>query len=226
MRMRKKHNLDERILACSEVNLGWLQDYKSEKNGIETPQIITSQSVFGNDNPIYLEIGCGKGRFAQEIAEKNPDINFVAIEQTTNVIVTAMERTVAKKTPNLRYIMGMAEYLEKVFTAGTVDRIFLNFSCPYPKARYAKHRLTHERFLSIYRNILKDDGLIIQKTDNKGFFEFSLNSLCAGGFLLKNITFDLHNSDITGNIMTEYEEKFSSEGFPIYYLEAVNKKFF
>ena len=216
MRMRKKHRLDERILACGAVNLGWLQNYVSERNGINPPEIIDSQKIFGNNNPIRLEIGCGKGQFAEEIARRNPDINFIAIEQNVNVLVTAMERTRDSGLKNLRYIMGMAEYLEKVFPKGSVDRIYLNFSCPFPKNTYAKHRLTHPRFLAIYKNILKDDGVIEQKTDNAKLFEFSLNSFSDCGFRLRNITFDLHNSGFQGNIITEYEERFSSEGCPIY----------
>jgi len=221
MRMRKKKHLDERLAACSAVNLGWLQDYASEQRGVNPPEIITSEKVFGNSNPIHLEIGCGKGQFAEEIARRNPDINFVAIEQNVNVLVTAMERTCAGGLKNLKYIMGMAEYLEKVFEPQSVERIYLNFSCPFPKNTYAKHRLTHERFLSIYRSILAPDGYIIQKTDNAPFFEFSLNSYSDNGFRLHNITFDLHNSKIEGNIITEYEEKFSSQGFPIFYTEAI-----
>lgn len=224
MRMRKKRHLDERVAACSDVNLGWLQDYASEQKGINEPEILDVEKVFGNNNPVHLEIGCGKGQFAEEIARRNPDINFVAVEQNVNVLVTAMERTHKSGLKNLRYVMGMAEYLEKIFPEKSVDKIYLNFSCPFPKNTYAKHRLTHERFLAIYMNILKDDGLIVQKTDNTHFFEFSLNSLSEGGFLLRNITFDLHNSKIEGNIITEYEERFSSQGFPIYYLEAINKK--
>lgn len=224
MRMRKKRHLDERVAACSDVNLGWLQDYASEQKGINEPEILDVEKVFGNNNPVHLEIGCGKGQFAEEIARRNPDINFVAVEQNVNVLVTAMERTHKSGLKNLRYVMGMAEYLEKIFPEKSVDKIYLNFSCPFPKNTYAKHRLTHERFLAIYRNILKDDGIIVQKTDNTHFFEFSLNSLSEGGFMLRNITFDLHNSKIEGNIITEYEERFSSQGFPIYYLEAINKK--
>ncbi len=221
MRMRKKKHLDERLAACSAVNLGWLQDYASEQRGVNPPEIITAEKVFGNNNPIHLEIGCGKGQFAEDIARRNPDINFVAIEQNVNVLVTAMERTCAGGLKNLKYIMGMAEYLEKVFKPQSVERIYLNFSCPFPKNTYAKHRLTHERFLSIYRNILAPNGYIIQKTDNAPFFEFSLNSYSDNGFRLHNITFDLHNSKIEGNIITEYEEKFSSQGFPIFYTEAI-----
>lgn len=224
MRMRKKRHLDERIAACSDVSLGWLQDYASEQKGINPPEIIDVEKVFGNNNPLHLEIGCGKGQFAEEIARRNPDINFVAVEQNVNVLVTAMERTHKSGLKNLRYVMGMAEYLEKIFPENSVDKIYLNFSCPFPKNTYAKHRLTHERFLSIYRKILKKDALIVQKTDNSKFFEFSLNSFCDNDFRLRNITFDLHNSKIEGNIITEYEERFSSQGYPIYYLEAINKK--
>lgn len=224
MRMRKKRHLDERLEACSDVCLGWLQDYAHEQRGENPPELISVEKIFGNSNPLHLEIGCGKGQFAEEIALRNPDINFIAVEQNVNVLVTAMERTHKSGLPNLRYVMGMAEYLEKIIPPASVDKIYLNFSCPFPKSKYAKHRLTHERFLSIYRNILKDDALIVQKTDNKLLFEFSLNSLSQGGFMMRNITFDLHNSKIEGNIMTEYEQRFSSQGFPIYYLEAVNKK--
>lgn len=224
MRMRKKRHLDERIAACSDVSLGWLQDYASEQKGINPPEIIDVEKVFGNNNPLHLEIGCGKGQFAEEIARRNPDINFVAVEQNVNVLVTAMERTHKSGLKNLRYVMGMAEYLEKIFPENSVDKIYLNFSCPFPKNTYAKHRLTHERFLSIYRKILKKDALIVQKTDNSKFFEFSLNSFCDNDFRLRNITFDLHNSKIEGNIITEYEERFSSQGYPIFYLEAINKK--
>lgn len=224
MRMRKKRNLENRVEACGAVNLGWLQDYASEMRGENTPEIITAEKVFGNSNPIHLEIGCGKGQFAEEIAKRNPNINYIAVEQNINVLVTAMERTRDSGTPNLKYLMGMAEYLEKVFMPGSVQCIYLNFSCPFPKNAYAKHRLTHQRFLDIYRNILAPDGVIYQKTDNAPFFEFSLNSYCDNGFKMRNITFDLHNSKIEGNIITEYEAKFSSMGFPIYYVEAFPQK--
>ncbi len=224
MRMRKKKYLDERLAACESVSLGWLQDYASEMRGENAPKILDTMEVFGNNNPVHLEIGCGKGQFADEIARRNPDINFIAIEQNANVIVSAMERTLKNGTPNLRYLMGMAEYLEKMFPPKSVEKIYLNFSCPFPKGTYAKHRLTHKVFLDIYKNILVDDGVVVQKTDNKMLFEFSLDSFSENGFMLKNVSLDLHNSKIKGNIITEYEEKFSSQGFPIYYVEAVNKK--
>ena len=221
MRMRKKKHLEERLSACSPVCLGWIPDAVHSEGLAEK---IAPFSIFGNRAPLHLEIGCGKGKFANTIAAQNPDINFIAVEQTANVIVSAMEQTVQLGLPNLRYLMGKAEYLWKITPPKSVERIYLNFSCPFPKKSYAKHRLTHERFLDIYREILTSDGVIVLKTDNPGFFEFSLNSLSDGGFRLRNITFDLHNSDITGNIITEYEQRFLSQGLPIYYTEALNSK--
>ncbi len=221
MRMRKKKHLDSRVEACREVCLGWLQDYASEQRGENPPAPITSERIFGNSRPIHLEIGCGKGQFAEKAARRSPEVNFIALEQNMNVLITAMERTKASGTPNLRYLAGMAEYLEKVFLPGSVERIYLNFSCPFPKNSYAKHRLTHPRFLRIYQNILSPAGYIAQKTDNAAFFEYSLNSYSDNGFRLRGITFDLHNSGFEGNIITEYEEKFTSLGFPIYYTEAL-----
>lgn len=224
MRMRKKRNLDERVAASDDVCLGWLQDYVAEQRGDEPMEQVDTMKIFGNNNPLYLEIGCGKGKFIQQMAEENPDINFIAVEQTRNVLITAMERTQKSGIKNLKYYIGKAEYLEKAFKENSVDMIILNFSCPYPKEKYAKHRLTHELFLKIYSKILKPEHIIKQKTDNSKFFQFSINHFSACGWQLRNVTFDLHNSKIEGNIMTEYEERFSSQGFPIYYLEAVNKR--
>lgn len=216
MRMRKKKNLESRLAACGELLLGKLPAY-----GEASPEPLNPARVFGNTNPLHLEIGCGKGQFAEEIARRNPSVNFLAVEQVPNVLVTAMERAARAGLPNLKFLTGNAEALEKLLPPKSAARIYLNFSCPYPKTRYEKYRLTHARFLEIYRNLLTEDGYIVQKTDNRGFFEYSLNSYSDHGFRLRRITFDLHNSGIEGNIITEYEEKFSSEGFPIYYTEAI-----
>ena len=223
MRMRKKKHLDERLEACAPVCLGWIPDgVHTERNFAGT---LNASEVFGNDNPLHLEIGCGKGKFANTIAKREPDINFIAVEQTANVVVSAMEQTLAGELPNLRYLCGKAEYLPKVVPPGSVERIYLNFSCPFPKAKYAKHRLTHKRFLDIYKELLTDGGVIVLKTDNAAFYEFSLNSLADNGFRLCNMTLDLHNSAVTGNIITEYESRFLAQGLPIYYLNAVYKKY-
>ena len=144
----------------------------------------------------------------------------MALEQTANVLITAMERTMNSGVKNLKYYAGKAEYLEKVFPPQSVERIYLNFSCPYPKESYAKHRLTHPLFLSIYRNLITPDGYIKQKTDNQRLFEFSIENFSQNGWKLRNVSLDLHNSKITGNIITEYEQRFSDMGMPIFYLEA------
>lgn len=224
MRMRKKHNLDERISVCSDICLGWIQDRNMENRGENPTQLIDAEKIFGNKNPLWLEIGCGKGGFVQQMALKNPDKNFIAVEMCRNVLVTAMETTDREKCPNLRYVIGMAEYLEKLIPAHSAERIFLNFSCPYPKATYVKHRLTHKCFLDIYRRLLKSGGEIHQKTDNMQLFEFSLLSFSQNDFVIKSVSLDLHNSTLVGNIntaVTEYERMFSEKGCPIYYLEAV-----
>ena len=221
MRMRKKKHLDERLAACSRVDLGWIPDGVHEA-GISA--VRNPAEIFGNDNPVHLEIGCGKGRFANTIAAREPGINFLAVEMSPNVAVMAMEQTVNEGLTNLRYFLGKADYLRNVLPPDSVRRIYLNFSCPYPKSRYTKHRLTIPAFLALYRELLVSGGDIIQKTDNEVFFAYSLETLGENGFELRYVTRDLHNSGTEGNIITEYEQRFLSQGLPIYYLEAVNRK--
>lgn len=220
MRMRKKRHLDERMENCGDVCLGWLPDYIAEERERPITDKFDVQKVFGNNNPVRLEIGCGKGKFIQQLAEENPDINFLALEQTPNVLITALERTQKSGIKNLKYYAGKAEYLEKIISPASIELIYLNFSCPYPKERYAKHRLTHPLFLKIYKNLLTPEGCIKQKTDNQKLFEFSLENFSQNGWGLRNVSLDLHNSGIEGNIITEYEERFTEMGMPIYYLEA------
>ena len=224
MRMRRKKNLDERLAACKEVMLYMQCQNEHADEPLSEEFFADSRKTFGNDNPLYLEIGCGKGGFAIEFARQNPDINLIAVEKTPNVLVTGMEEQMKLRLPNLKFCMGQAEYLEHLFHDGTIDRIFLNFSCPFPKKRYAMHRLTHARFLAIYHKIMKENAEIHQKTDNMHFFEFSIEHLSNNGFPLKNISLDLHNSGFEGNIMTEYEKRFTDLGQPIYRLEAVNRR--
>lgn len=223
MRMRRKKNLEQRYDACAdlliEVNVNSLNLSELE----ECSEKFDALDEFGNDNPLYLEIGCGKGQFAIEMAKRHPDINFIAVEKTQNVIVTAVENAIEAGVSNLRFIKCPAEYLSSFFAENSVDRLYLNFSCPYPKKKYAKHRLTHECFLSVYQKFLCPSAEIHIKTDNAGLFEFSINSLSGFGYTLKNVTFDLHNSDFEGNIVTEYEHRFSEMGCNIYRLEAYYK---
>ena len=181
------------------------------------------QSAFKKEQPLVLEIGCGKGKFACEYAKAHPEQNVIAVEKYGNVIVEACERAIEDGIDNLYFIKGNAEYLPKYIKDGSVERIFLNFSCPFPKNKYAIHRLTHHRFLSIYRLLLCEGGEIHQKTDNMHFFEFSIEEFSQNGFALKNVSLDLHRSGFEDNIMTEYEARFSSMGMPIYRLEAYIK---
>ncbi len=220
MRMRRKKHLEERLDACSDIIISMYRDDRNFSTSVEKKDYIDTEKLFGNKNPICLEVGCGKGRFAAELAKKNPDKNILAVEKTSNVIVEAAEKAKAEGIPNLKFLLGPAEYLPIFISDKSVDRIYLNFSCPFPKKRYASHRLTHKNFLEIYKKIMTGTAEIHQKTDNTHFFEFSIEQLTQSGFALKNVTFDLHSSGFEDNIMTEYEERFTKEGFNIYRLEA------
>lgn len=219
MRMRRKKNLENRLANCGDYII-YLDREDKNFSVKDTKNILDLEKIFGNSNPVELEIGCGKGQFAREIAKRNPNINYLAVEKSSNVIVDAASAAIAEGIENLRFARGDAEYLDCFIPPKSVKNIYLNFSCPYPKNTYARHRLTHGGFLEIYKKLLADGGEIYQKTDNMHFFEFSLEQFSQNGFALKNISLDLHNSDFEGNIMTEYEKKFSEQGFPIYRLEA------
>lgn len=171
---------------------------------------------FGNSNPINIEIGMGKGRFIMDMARLHPDINFVGIEKFSSVLVRAIEKQTEEKLPNLFFIRMDAEYIENVFDKEEVDYIYLNFSDPWPKDRHAKRRLTSVQFLKRYINILTAKGGITFKTDNRPLFDFSLEQSEEAGWIMDNVTFDLHNSEYAaGNVMTEYEKRFSEMGNPI-----------
>lgn len=179
------------------------------------------REFFGNNNPLHIEVGTGKGQFITELARQNPDINYIGIEKYSSVLIRAVEKQEELELPNLFYLRFDAEDIEEIFDSEEVDRIYLNFSDPWPKDRHAKRRLTSERFLSRYDKFLKKDGYIAFKTDNKDLFDFSLESVKNAGWQLSQVTFDLHNSEYNeGNIMTEYEERFSSMGNPICRLVA------
>ena len=210
MRMRKKKHGAERINACSELLIQNL-----------TITVENAAELFGNDHPLWLEIGCGKGAFVCGMAERFPDINFIALERVPDVAMLAMERCKAAELQSVRFIIGDVAKLWDIFPDGIVDRICLNFSDPWPKAGHAKRRLTHRLFLEQYRRILKPDGAIFFKTDNRGLFDFSLEEFTECGFRLENLTYDLHNSEFAAeNIMTEYEKNFSEKGFSINRVEA------
>ena len=176
------------------------------------------QQVFGNDHPVHIEIGMGKGRFICEMAETHPDINYIGIEKYSSVLLRAIQKMEEEPLPNLLFIRMDAENIDEVFGLDEVDRIYLNFSDPWPKDRHAKRRLPSKEFLARYDRFLKRDGVLEFKTDNRGLFDFAVEELPQAGWKLVKITYDLHHDEemMQGNVMTEYEQKFSSMGNPIY----------
>lgn len=206
-------------------NKPWAEDYLNEHQDLVVPNPEDYKGrwneLFGNDNPVHIEVGTGKGQFITGMAKANPEINYIGIELFDSVIVIAAKKAIDAGQPsNLRLLNVNGDKLEEYFAKGDVSRVYLNFSDPWPKTRHAKRRLTHANFLALYENVLIDEGEIHFKTDNRGLFEFSLMSLTDYGMQLKLVSLDLHNDDVEDNIMTEYEEKFSSKGQPIYRLEA------
>ena len=175
--------------------------------------------IFENDHPIYIEIGMGKGQFLMELARRNPDINYVGIEKYSSVLIRALEKMEEEEMPlpNICFIRMDAEDIVKVFAKHEVDRIYLNFSDPWPKDRHAKRRLPSKEFLALYDKFLKKDGQLEFKTDNKDLFDFAISELPLAGWKEKAVTYDLHHDQVlnAGNVMTEYEEKFSAKGNPI-----------
>ena len=175
------------------------------------------KELFGNEHPIYLEIGTGKGKFINQLAMENPDINYVGIEKYSSVLIRALDKLDESQIQNLLFIRGDAELICEYFDEGEVERIYLNFSDPWPKDRHAKRRLPSKEFLRRFAQILTPDGTIEFKTDNRALFDFAVEEVEAGGFKILQITYDLHNDPVMneGNIMTEYEERFSAKGNPI-----------
>lgn len=210
MRLKYKPWAAEYIAQHPDVILPNPEDYKGKW-----------QEVFGNNNPVHIEVGTGKGQFVLGMAQQNPDINYIGIELFDSVIVCALEKIEAANKPaNLRLLKVNGEDLGKFFAKNDVDRVYLNFSDPWPKVRHAKRRLTHENFLKLYENVLVDNGEVHFKTDNRGLFEYSLMSMNAYGMALNYVSLDLHVNMPEDNVMTEYEEKFSKKGQPIYRLEC------
>ncbi len=210
MRVKRKKHGAERLEACGNIVV---KDLKAEGK--------TAKELFGNDNPIRIEIGCGKGDFIVGTAAKEPDVNFLAIERVSDVLVMAAEKIKESGLSNIRVCCIDAKELAEIFEEGSIDRIYLNFSDPWPKSKHYKRRLTYRSFLEIYKKILKDDGAIFFKTDNRGLFDFSLEEFEAFGMRMEKLTFDLHNSEyMEGNVMTEYERRFSGMGVPINMVEG------
>ena len=173
--------------------------------------------IFGNNNPIFIEVGMGKGQFITSLAALHPEINYIGIEKYSSVLIRAIEKQEELQLPNLKFLRFDAEYLPDIFAPGEIAHIYLNFSDPWPKDRHAKRRLTSEGFLNLYHTILNPDGYIQFKTDNRDLFDFSVETAENSPIWnIKELTYDLHHSEfLQGNIMTEYESKFVAEGKPI-----------
>ncbi len=179
------------------------------------------KEVFQNDNPIHIEIGMGKGNFITTLALQNPNINYIGIEKYSSVLLRAIEKRQELPCTNLFFLRFDAEAIATLFEKDEVERIYLNFSDPWPKDRHAKRRLTSREFLTRYNEFLCKDGYVAFKTDNRPLFDFSLEEVVTAGWKLKDVTYDLHHSEYAkGNVMTEYEQRFSSMGNPIHRLVA------
>lgn len=173
--------------------------------------------IFGDKQPIHIEIGTGKGRFIMELAALHPEINYVGIEKYSSVLFRATQKMEVDPLPNVRFIRMEAEHILRYFEKNEVERVYLNFSDPWPKERHAKRRLVSREFLDRYRSLLKEGGHLEFKTDNRELFDFGVEQTEIAHWKIMEITYDLHHDETmnTGNIMTEYEERFSSKGHPI-----------
>lgn len=209
MRVRKRKGAEEHL----ENNPHYVISHPEEAKG-------HWQEIFGNSQPIHIEVGSGKGRFITGMAAQNPDINYIAIDIQLSVLSYALDKVLASNLPNVRLLLVDGSSLTNYFADGEVDLLYLNFSDPWPKTRHEKRRLTYKSFLDTYKQILPVQGQIHFKTDNRGLFEYSLASFSQYGMILRQVWLDLHHSNYEGNVMTEYEEKFSGKGQVIYRLEA------
>lgn len=213
--MRVRFNKDaNNILNSSNI---YLNEEDAKKN------IGKWKKTFENENDIYLEIGIGKGDFIVGMAKKYPNINFIGIEKSETILAIALNKIITERLENVIVISNNADQLKEVFEDSEIDKIFLNFSDPWPKKKHVKRRLTYCSFLDIYQHILKEDGVIEFKTDNQILFEFTIMEVCNTNRKMEYISLDLHSTDCQDNVMTEYERKFSQKGNRIYKLVWKNK---
>lgn len=220
MRMHKKGHLEQRLEACGDIlTCADLED-KNMLRAAGIKEYLDFEKIFKNSNPVALEIGCGKGKFICETAVMHPKFNYVACEKISNVIIDACERVKRENILNVYFLNCAAEVLAKYLPPASVEKIYLNFSNPLPKEGYKKQRLTHPRFLEIYRGILKDGGTVIQKTDDKNFYEFSLESYKSSGYKILSACTDLKNNPVEGDVETEHERLFKSQGKNIFRIVA------
>ena len=214
MRRRRKKGSDKKLLSFTDYVI---------KDDIENLKGKWS-SKFENNNPIHVEFGTGRGKFITTHAKSNPDINYIAMEIKEEVLLKAVEKAHEANLNNILFVWGNVNNILDYFEEKEISRVYVNFCDPWPKKRWAKRRLTHSSFLEKYDTILKDDGELHFKTDNRDLFEFSLNEIAASDWMLKNISLDLAKNTEIENITTEYEDKFMSQGMQIYRCEAKKRK--
>ncbi|MBN6092966.1 tRNA (guanosine(46)-N7)-methyltransferase TrmB [Staphylococcus saprophyticus] len=201
----------------------WAEDYlKKEPNivDIDGSHAGRISEWFDNDQPIYIEVGSGMGQFITTLAAKHPEINFISMEREKSVMIKVLDKVIEQGLTNIKLICNDAIELNDYFKDGEVSRLYLNFSDPWPKKRHTKRRLTYQTYLALYKQVLKDDGEIHFKTDNRGLFAYSLESMSQFDMYFTKINLNLHEEDDEENIETEYERKFSDKGSRIYRMEA------
>lgn len=204
-------------------NKPWAESYLTEHNDIVDLEAVHAHQVsewFERQQPIHIEVGSGMGKFITTLAQQNPHINYVAIERDKNVMIRVLDKVREHNLTNIKLLCNDAVILTDYFRQGEVDRIYLNFSDPWPKKRHAKRRLTYRSFLALYQQILREDGELHFKTDNRGLFAYSLESMSQFGMYFTKINLNLHQEDEGDNIPTEYEHKFAEKGSRIYRMEA------
>lgn len=219
MRIRRKKNIQSRLCNVKEILLFADLDIPNVNQAILDKKYLNFAELFGNDKPVIMEIGCGKGGFVLENAILHPEYNFLAIELLSNVIVSGAEMCLKQGLNNVRFFNCGAEYLPRYIKENSIKRIYLNFSPPFGGKRYENRRLTYDTLVNNYRLFLTDDGDIFQKTDDKDFFNYSFSQFEKFGFEVLDITSEIKNGNIE-NICTEYEKKFLSKNIPLYYLIA------
>lgn len=222
MRMRLRTNAYERLDACGKWYIPTADEGRNVKDVIKERELLSYELLYGSNEPISLEIGCGQGGFLCKKAKQNPSNSYLGVEKIANVILSGAEKACSENIKNVRFLRANAECLVKYLPETSVKEIFLNFPTPLPNKGYAKQRLTAPRYLEIYKKLLIKNGRIYQKTDDKDFFEFSLEQLQNNGFIILSKSENLHENGEVG-IVTEYERKFISLGMPIYALSAKKK---
>ena len=214
--MHKKSHLEERLAACGSILTVADLTQKNMKLAAQERKLLNYASIFSNSNPVHLEIGCGKGGFVNKMATLHPDVNFLAVEKISNVMIEACESALSLGIKNVHFLICAAEVLPKYIPENSVERIYLNFSNPLPKLGYVKQRLTNPRFLEIYKKLLIPGGEIWQKTDDEAFFDYSIASYEEAGLEVLSVCRDLEAHPFEGNVITEHERRFMDEGKKIF----------